>query len=48
MNPHIKGIIIESFSSANLPQNEEILNVFKKAHESTGVIFVNIPQSIKS
>ena len=31
-----------------MPHKEELLNLFKKAHQETGKIFINISQSIKS
>lgn len=47
-NPYIKGMVIKSYSFANIPNNESLLNLFKNAHEERGIIFVNISQSVKS
>lgn len=49
-NPFIKGIVIQSYSFANIPNLPEVLNLFKSAYEDEGrkTIFINISEAICS
>lgn len=39
----VKAIVVQSYSSANLPMKEEVLQLFRKASEK-GLVIVNISQ----
>ena len=45
-NPTYEGFVLETYASNNLPDNVEILNVFKKVAEEKGKIFVTVAQSV--
>lgn len=38
--------MIESYTAANLPESEELLQIFKDASENDGKIFLNISQNV--
>lgn len=44
-NPSYNGFVVESYASNNLPDDIEILNLFKKTAEEKGTIFVTVAQS---
>jgi len=43
-DPTVKALVVESYSSANLPMKEDVLQLFRKASEQRGLIIVNISQ----
>jgi L-asparaginase/Glu-tRNA(Gln) amidotransferase subunit D len=43
-DPTVKAVVVESYSSANLPMKEDVLELFKKASDQSGLIIVNISQ----
>jgi hypothetical protein len=49
-NPHVKGMVIQGYSFANIPNFPEMLKLFKEAYEdpTRNILFVSVPETIHS